>query len=72
MRSTYCFFRTANALAQLLTVPPYVVSAIVMVAFSFTSDRLQSRGILMAISSAIGGLGYLCVYFPTAFLHFFS
>jgi len=48
-----------NALAQLLTVPPYVVSAIVMVAFSFSSDRLQSRGILMAISSAIGGLGYL-------------
>ncbi|KAF9477800.1 MFS general substrate transporter [Pholiota conissans] len=48
-----------NALAQLLTVPPYVVAAIVMVSFSFSSDRLQSRGIFMAISSAIGGLGYL-------------
>ncbi|KAF8182081.1 major facilitator superfamily domain-containing protein [Pholiota molesta] len=47
-----------NALAQLLTVPPYVVAAIVMVSFSFTSDRLQSRGIFMTFSSAIGGIGY--------------
>jgi len=52
-------FLVANALAQLLTVPPYVVSAIVMVTFSFSSDKLQSRGILMTISSCIGGLGYL-------------
>ncbi|KIM46707.1 hypothetical protein M413DRAFT_440295 [Hebeloma cylindrosporum] len=52
-------FGFTNALAQLLTVPPYVVSTIVMVAFSFTSDRLQSRGFLMVISSCIGGVGYL-------------
>ncbi len=30
-----------------------------MVTFAYLSDRLQSRGILLAISSAIGGLGYL-------------
>ena len=53
------FFSAANALAQLLTVPPYFVSAIVMVTFSFYSDKLQSRGIFMTISSCIGGFGYL-------------
>lgn len=52
-------FCTANALAQLLTVPPYAVAAVVLVAFSFASDRLQSRGVFMAIASSIGGIGYL-------------
>ncbi|PPR02934.1 hypothetical protein CVT24_012164 [Panaeolus cyanescens] len=49
----------SNALAQLLTVPPYVVSAIVMLTFSFSSDRIQSRGGFMAVSSIIGAVGYL-------------
>ncbi|KAF5310733.1 hypothetical protein D9619_007895 [Psilocybe cf. subviscida] len=52
-------FGFTNALAQLLTVPPYVVSAIVMVSFSFSSDRVQNRGLFMVVSSAIGGIGYL-------------
>ncbi|KJA25497.1 hypothetical protein HYPSUDRAFT_199652 [Hypholoma sublateritium FD-334 SS-4] len=59
----------ANALAQLLTVPPYIVAAIVMLAFAFTSDRLQSRGILMAVSSAIGGVGYLLLIVVTGNVH---
>ncbi|KAF8962545.1 MFS general substrate transporter [Flammula alnicola] len=52
-------FGFTNALAQLLTVPPYVVSAIVMVSFSFSSDRLQNRGVFMTISCCIGAIGYL-------------
>ncbi|PPQ79303.1 hypothetical protein CVT25_002580 [Psilocybe cyanescens] len=52
-------FGHTNAIAQLLTVPPYVVSAVVMITFSFTSDRIQSRGVLMAVSSTIGAIGYL-------------
>ncbi|GLB42135.1 putative major facilitator superfamily protein [Lyophyllum shimeji] len=48
-----------NARAQLLTVPPYAVAAVVLVSFSFASDRLQSRGIFMATSCTIGAIGYL-------------
>ncbi|RDB29892.1 hypothetical protein Hypma_014036 [Hypsizygus marmoreus] len=48
-----------NASAQLLTVPPYAVAAVVLVSFSFASDRLQSRGLFMATASTIGGIGYL-------------
>ena len=49
----------AHALAQLLTVPPYAVAALVLCMFSYASDRLQSRGMLLAASSIIGGIGYL-------------
>ena len=52
----------ANALAQLLTVPPYAVAAVLLTLLSLVSDRLQSRGIIMAISSSLGGLGYLSVF----------
>ncbi|KXN84387.1 hypothetical protein AN958_12646 [Leucoagaricus sp. SymC.cos] len=48
-----------NARAQLLTVPPYAVAAVVLIMFSMASDFLQTRGIFMAIASAIGGIGYL-------------
>ncbi|KAG6830028.1 hypothetical protein H0H87_009491 [Tephrocybe sp. NHM501043] len=49
----------SNARAQLFTVPPYAVAAVVLVMFSFSSDRLQSRGYFMTASCAIGGIGYL-------------
>lgn len=54
-------FSLANARAQLLTVPPYAVAAVVMCLFSYTSDRLQSRGMPMSVAGIIGGIGYLCV-----------
>ena len=49
----------ASALAQLLTVPPYAVAAVVLTIMSYASDRLQHRGMFMAAASAIGGIGYL-------------
>jgi len=52
-------FGETNARAQLLTVPPYAVAAVLLVCFCSASDRLQSRGIFMAISNTIGGIGYL-------------
>ncbi|KAJ7689414.1 major facilitator superfamily domain-containing protein [Mycena rosella] len=52
-------FGFTNAIAQLLTVPPYAVAAIMLLSFSFASDRLQSRGIFMAIASTISGIGYV-------------
>ena len=35
---------SANALVQLLTIPPYVVAAIIMLSLSYASDKSQSRG----------------------------
>lgn len=52
----------ANALAQLLTVPPYAVTAIVITISSWLSDRLLTRGLFVIVSSAVGGAGYLYVF----------
>ncbi|PSR70580.1 hypothetical protein PHLCEN_2v13551 [Hermanssonia centrifuga] len=52
-------FGFTNARAQLLTVPPYAVCAVVLCLTSYCSDRLQSRGVCVALSAALGGLGYL-------------
>ena len=62
-----CF--SANARAQLLTVPPYVVAAVVMLSLSYTSDKLQSRGIFLCIGCFLGGIGYLyvCSFDPPSF-----
>ncbi|KAH0580795.1 hypothetical protein H2248_011952 [Termitomyces sp. 'cryptogamus'] len=49
----------SNARAQLFTVPPYAVAAAVLLSFSYSSDRLQSRGLFMTASCCIGGIGYL-------------
>ena len=51
----------AHASAQLMTVPPYVVAAAVMISFSMLSDRCQSRGPFMTVASLIGAFGYLFV-----------
>ncbi|KAA1474435.1 MFS general substrate transporter [Dentipellis sp. KUC8613] len=52
-------FGYTNARAQLLTVPPYAVCAVVITAASWCSDRLQSRGHFVCVASGIGGIGYL-------------
>ena len=50
---------TANARAQLLTVPPYAVCAVVLCLTSYASDRLQMRGLCVSLSACLGGVGYL-------------
>jgi len=52
-------FGVSNAQAQLLTVPPYAVSAVVLTLTSYLSDRMQSRGIPMSCAAVLGGIGYL-------------
>ena len=52
-----CF--VANAIAQLLTVPPYAVAAFCLVLLSYIADRMQSRGMFMAGASLVGAAGYL-------------
>ncbi|GBE87251.1 Uncharacterized transporter [Sparassis crispa] len=52
-------FGYTNALAQLLTVPPYAVAAVFMCLTSYCSDRLQSRGLFIAGASLLGSIGYI-------------
>jgi len=58
-------FGYTNALAQLLTVPPYAVSAVVLALLAYTTDRLQNRGIFVGISSTLGGIGYILLIAQT-------
>ncbi len=51
----------ANALAQLLTVPPYAVAAVFLCLNSYVSDRLQSRGPFVAYVSVVAAVGYVYV-----------
>lgn len=52
-------FGYTNADAQLLTVPPYACAAVVLCSLSYLSDRLQSRGLVMASSTTLSGIGYV-------------
>ena len=45
----------------MLTVPPYVVAAVVLCSCSYISDRIQSRGFFVAGASALAGIGYVLV-----------
>ena len=51
----------ADALAQLLTIPPYVVGSTVLVLSAAASDRLQTRGLFVIAGSSLAGTGYVCV-----------
>lgn len=42
-----------------MTVPPYAVCAVVLCITSYISDRLQSRGLFVALSGVLSGVGYL-------------
>lgn len=52
----------ADALAQLLTIPPYAVAAVVLTGSSYLADRIQSRGLFVATGSAISSVGYVYVW----------
>ncbi|KAI0805978.1 MFS general substrate transporter [Irpex lacteus] len=52
-------FGFTNARAQLMTVPPYAVCAVVLCLCSYISDRIQSRGLFIAGASAVCGIGYV-------------
>ncbi|KAH7887020.1 major facilitator superfamily domain-containing protein [Phlebopus sp. FC_14] len=54
-------FGYTNALAQLLTVPPYAVAAIVLCCTAYITDRMQTRGLAVAAACAVGTIGYLLV-----------
>ncbi|KZV76511.1 MFS general substrate transporter [Peniophora sp. CONT] len=49
----------ADAEANLMTVPPYAVTAVVLTGTSWVSDRIQLRGPFVCLSATIGAIGYL-------------
>ncbi|KAI0090138.1 MFS general substrate transporter [Irpex rosettiformis] len=51
-------FGFSNAQAQLMTVPPYMVCAVVMCTCSYVSDKIQSRGLFIVCTTATCGVGY--------------
>ncbi|KAI9459795.1 major facilitator superfamily domain-containing protein [Boletus coccyginus] len=54
-------FGYTNAIAQLLTVPPYAVAAIVLCSAAYFTDRFQTRGLVIASSCFLAAIGYLIV-----------
>lgn len=47
------------AMAQLMSVPPYVVAAFCTVGAGWLSDRLKKRGIITIIFASMSALGYI-------------
>ncbi|TBU42195.1 MFS general substrate transporter [Dichomitus squalens] len=59
-------FGFTDAVAQILTVPPYMVAALVLCVTTYASDRLQRRGVFLAGTNAVAGIGYiLLLVFPS-------
>jgi hypothetical protein len=44
---------------QGFTAPPYFLAGIVSILSTFVADRYQQRGIVIMVSSLIGGIGYI-------------
>ncbi|KAJ8503488.1 hypothetical protein ONZ45_g10819 [Pleurotus djamor] len=59
-------FGHSGAISQLLTVPPYAVAAVILISFSYMSDKLQTRGIFIIIATCIAGTGYLLLLIVTS------
>ncbi|RYP65893.1 hypothetical protein DL771_008077 [Monosporascus sp. 5C6A] len=51
---------TANE-AQLMTVPPYAIAAVMTLVVAFVSDRLKVRGIIMLCTMPIAIIGYAVI-----------
>lgn len=45
--------------AQGLTAPPYLLAFLVCIGTTYLGDRIQQRGIIIIVLSAIGGIGYV-------------
>ncbi|EJU04331.1 MFS general substrate transporter [Dacryopinax primogenitus] len=52
-------FGYVGAQAQLFSVPPYAVGAVVLIITMPFSDRLESRGIPLTLAGLLGGTGFL-------------
>ncbi|RDX44401.1 MFS general substrate transporter [Lentinus brumalis] len=52
-------FGFTNAFAQLLTIPPYVVSTTILCSCAYASDKLQSRGKFVMATAALAATGYV-------------
>ncbi|KAJ5662729.1 hypothetical protein N7462_011655 [Penicillium macrosclerotiorum] len=59
--------------AQGLTAPPFFASFLCTIATTWVADRIQQRGLMIAILSAIGGVGYiLCATCKSVAVRYFG
>jgi MFS family permease len=59
--------------AQGLTAPPFFASFIATIATTYVADRIQQRGLMIAVLSMIGGVGYiLCVACSSVGVRYFG
>ncbi|KAJ5109058.1 hypothetical protein N7456_005733 [Penicillium angulare] len=59
--------------AQGLTAPPFFASFIVTIITPWVADRIQQRGLMIAVLSLIGGVGYiLCATCTTVGVRYFG
>lgn len=54
----------SSTTAQLLTVPPYAVAAIVTVLMSWIADRTRQRGYCTMVTSGTGIIGFILLMSP--------
>ncbi|KAM5533765.1 hypothetical protein V8D89_012540 [Ganoderma adspersum] len=52
-------FGFTNAVAQILTVPPYAVAVTILFLTVHTSDRMQRRGVFLVGTGILAGIGYI-------------
>ncbi|EJC98224.1 MFS general substrate transporter [Fomitiporia mediterranea MF3/22] len=52
-------FGVSDAVAQLLTVPPYAAAVVLLILTCYVSDRTQHRGLFLSATSALGAIGFL-------------
>ncbi|EJF57327.1 MFS general substrate transporter [Dichomitus squalens LYAD-421 SS1] len=52
-------FGFTNAIAQILTVPPYAVAALILCVTTYASDRMQRRGVFLFGVNTLAGVGYI-------------
>jgi hypothetical protein len=57
-------FSSVNA--QGLSAPPYFVSFVTVIATTYWADRTQQRGLMIAVLTAIGGIGYVILATTTS------
>ncbi|KAI1787542.1 MFS general substrate transporter [Ganoderma leucocontextum] len=52
-------FGFTDAVAQILTVPPYAVAVVILCLTMYVSDRLQRRGVFLVAAGVLAGIGYI-------------
>jgi len=59
----------SSVLSQLMSVPPYAVAGTILLIAAYTSDKIQSRGLMVVAGCTLGGIGYMILLGVTHHQH---